>query len=108
MEEFAIYATMKARAGKEREVEALLESLLIYAEAESGTKHWFALRGHDRTYSIFDTFDDETSRESHLQGRIAEALLRHASRLFESDPQIVTLQVVAEKEEREERELTPS
>ena len=37
MEEFAIYATMKARAGQEKEVEALLESLLIYAEAERGT-----------------------------------------------------------------------
>ncbi len=89
-------------------MEALLEGLLIYAEAESGTKHWFALRGHDRTYSIFDTFDDETSRESHLQGRIAEALLGHAASLFESDPQIVMLQVVAESGAREERELTPS
>ena len=99
MEEFAIYATMKARVGREREVEALLDSLLVFAEAERGTKHWFALRGHDRTYSIFDTFDDETSRESHLRGPIAEALLRQASRLFERDPEIVVLQVVAEKED---------
>ena len=50
MENFAIYATIKSKSGKEREVESFLESLLNYAEAEEGTKHWFALRGHDRTY----------------------------------------------------------
>ncbi len=98
MENFAIYATMTARRGKEKEAEALLESLQSYAEAESGTKHWFALRGHDRTYSIFDTFDDQNSRETHLKGQIAQTLLHHASELFESDPHIVTLDVLAEKE----------
>lgn len=95
MENFAIYATMKARQGREAEVEAFLESLLGFAEAESGTKHWFALKGHDRTYSIFDTFDDRESRGSHLQGQIAQTLQKQASELFEDGLQLITLDVIA-------------
>ncbi len=34
LESFAIYASMKAKAGKEAEVDMLLVSLLSYAEAE--------------------------------------------------------------------------
>ena len=102
MEELAIYATMKARPGREGEVEALLESLLSYAEAERGTKHWFALRGHDRTYSIFDTFDDQSALETHLNGRIAEALTGAATELFEGGVQILSLNVLAGKESTSE------
>lgn len=98
MDNFAIYATMKAKAGKEKAVEELLSGLVALAAAETGTKRWYALRGHDRTYSIFDTFLDEHSREDHLQGEIAAALMRHAPELFESGLQIAAFEVLAEKE----------
>ena len=92
MEELAIYATMTARPGKEDEVESFLESLSSYAEAEAGTKHWCALKGHDRT------FENQGSRTSHLEGHIAQALLRRAPELFEGDPQVLLLDVIAEKD----------
>ena len=70
---------------------------MSYAEVEEGTKHWFALRGHERTYSIFDTFDDQTSRETHLTGQIAQALMQVAAELFEDEPQVVLLDVLVTK-----------
>ncbi len=62
MEIYAICATMKAKEGRERDVENFLERLLRYAEGEEGIKHLLALRGHDRTYSIFDRLEDRRSR----------------------------------------------
>ena len=97
MEELAIYATMKAKPGKEEEAEALLESLSGYAEAETGTKRWFALKGHDRTFAIFDTFEDKGSRTAHLEGQLAQQLLGRAPGIFEDGPQVVLLEIVAEK-----------
>ncbi len=106
MENFAVYATMKAKQGKEKEVESFLESLLRFAEAEKGTKRWFALRGHDRTYSIFDTFDDRESRGSHLEGQIAQALQEHASELFEDGLQLITLDVLTGSTAMRQRDLS--
>ena len=97
MENFAIYGTMRAKEGKEQEVENFLKGLLTFAEGETGTKRWFALRGKDGMFGIFDTFDDQASRLCHLNGRIARALSEKAADLFEGDLQLVTVDVVAEK-----------
>ncbi len=101
MEELAIYATMTAKPGKEDEVELFLESLSSLAEAETGTKHWFALKGHNRAFAIFDTFENEGSRTSHLEGHIALAILRRAPELFEDNLKLLLLDVLAEKDEEE-------
>lgn len=97
MESFGIYATMKAREGKEREVETLLASLQALAESEQGTKRWFAMRGRDRMYAIFDTFDDWGSRETHMNGEIPKRLESRAPDLFEGGAvALVFLDVAAE------------
>ncbi len=69
MENYANYATMKAKEGQERQVEAFLESLLALAEIERGTKHWFALRRHDQSYSIFKPLKTESPAGSILEAR---------------------------------------
>ena len=41
MAKFALYAELKAKAGKEAEVEAFLKQGAVMAKAEPGTVHWY-------------------------------------------------------------------
>ena len=54
-----ILATLKAKPGKESEVEAFLKSALPLANQEAETVVWFALRLDLSTFGIFDAFAGE-------------------------------------------------
>lgn len=98
MVKFAIYGEVKAKPGKEAEVEAFLKQGAEMAKAEPGTIHWYAIK-EDRpgVYGIFDTFNDEAGREAHLNGDIASALMAKADELFSEPPAIRKIAVIAEK-----------
>ncbi|MBV8540071.1 MAG: hypothetical protein JO364_10305 [Pseudonocardiales bacterium] len=49
------------------------------------------------TYGIFDVFGDNSGREAHLSGRVAEALMAQAPDLFDSTPKIEKIDVLATK-----------
>jgi quinol monooxygenase YgiN len=83
--------------GKDAEVEAFLESALPAVRAEAGTTAWFAIRFGRSEYGIFDVFPDDASRDAHLGGTVAAALMRRSSELFTQPPQIMRLDVIAEK-----------
>ena len=97
MEKLALYGRLKAKSGKEHEVEAFLKQGAEMAMKESGTVRWFAIREDNGAYSIFDTFNDEAGREAHLNGEIAKALMAKADELFSEPPQIHKITVLAEK-----------
>ena len=97
MSKLALYGRMKAKPGKEAEVEAFLTQGATMAQAEQGTVDWFAIKEDDGAYSIFDTFDTEAAREAHLNGEIAKALMAKASELFTEPPQIHKISVLAKK-----------
>jgi quinol monooxygenase YgiN len=97
MSKKAIYAELEARRGKEAEVEAFLKSALPLVNAEPGTETWFAIKLDNGKYGIFDTFEDETGRNAHLNGKVAAALMAKASELFAQTPAIHKLDVLAEK-----------
>jgi quinol monooxygenase YgiN len=97
MAKFALYGHLKAKPGKEAEVEAFLKQGATMAELEKGTLHWFALKEDDGAYGIFDTFNDEASREAHLNGDIAKALMARADELFSEPPKIHKIALIAEK-----------
>lgn len=80
MNEFAIWAELDAKPGKEREVEEFLKSAQPVAERESGTTSWYALKLGPAKFGIFDTFADEQGRDAHLNGEIAKALFARAQR----------------------------
>src|SRR5437667_2532539 len=65
----------EALPGKEDEVERFLAGALPMVEEEPATTAWFAIRLGPSTFGIFDVFPDESGREAHLSGRVAEALL---------------------------------
>jgi quinol monooxygenase YgiN len=92
-----ILATLKAKPGKESEVEAFLKSALPLANQEMGTIVWFALRLDSSTFGIFDAFADETGRNAHLSGPIAAALMEKWKDLLAEPPKIEKINVLAAK-----------
>ena len=98
MAKLALYAELKAKPGKEQEVEAFLKQGATMAQSEKGTIHWYAIK-EDKpgVYGIFDTFDDEQGREAHLHGEIAKALMGKADELLSEPPMIRKIGLLAEK-----------
>lgn len=88
---------LEAKHGKDDEVEDFLCSSLPLVRLETGTKAWFAVRFGRSEYGIVDFFPDEESRDAHLNGAVASALLQKADELFENSPDIQKIDVLASK-----------
>jgi quinol monooxygenase YgiN len=97
MAKYALYVALKAKPGKEKDVEAFLKQGAEMAKNEAGTVSWFGLHEDGGSYSVFDTFNDEAGRDAHLNGEIAKALMAKASELFVDPPQIHKINIVADK-----------
>src|ERR1700753_3404191 len=98
MAKYALYAELKAKPGKEAEVEAFLKQGGAMAQSEAGTLNWYGFK-EDKpgVFGIFDTFDDEAGREAHLTGEIAKALMAKAGELLIEPPKIDRIDLIAEK-----------
>ena len=98
MAKFALYAELKAKPGKEADVEAFLKQGAEMAKAEIGTVHWYGFK-EDKSgvFGVFDTFNDEAGRDAHLNGEIAKALMAKASELFSEPPKIHKIDILAVK-----------
>jgi len=94
----SILARVVAKPGKEKEVESFLKSALALAEEEKDTVSWYALRIDEKTFGVFDTFNDDEGRDAHLNGKIAKALMARASELFAQPPVIEKVEVLAAKD----------
>ena len=97
MVKYALYGLLKAKPGKEAEVEAFLKQGAELARKEKATVTWYAIKEDDGRYGIFDTFEDEAGREAHLNGEIAKALMAKAGELLAEPPQIHKIAVLATK-----------
>ena len=97
MAKYALYVSLKAKPGKEKDVEAFLKQGAEMAKKEAGTVSWFGLHENAGHYSVFDTFNDEAGRDAHLNGEIAKALMAKASELFANAPQIHKINILADK-----------
>ncbi|MDQ2746210.1 MAG: antibiotic biosynthesis monooxygenase [Acidobacteriota bacterium] len=92
-----LFVKLHAKAGKEAEVEAFLNSGLGLVNDEPLTKTWYAVKFNDSTFGIFDTFDGDEGRDAHLNGKVAEALMANADALLASPPSIEKIDVLAAK-----------
>ena len=97
MAKYALYVSLKAKPGKEKDVEAFLKQGAEMAKKEAGTVTWYGLKEDEGNYSVFDTFNDEAGRDAHLTGEIAKALMAKASELFANAPQIHKINILADK-----------
>jgi quinol monooxygenase YgiN len=93
----SVYVNMEAKPGKEADVEAFLKGALPLVEAEPGTIAWFAIRTGPTNFGIFDVFENEASREAHLNGKVAAALFAKAPELFASAPTVDKPDILAAK-----------
>src|SRR5260221_14645132 len=89
----ALFVRLEAKPGKEKEVSQFLQAGLGLAQQEGTTPVWFALQLGPSTFGIFDAFADESGRQAHLNGPIAQALMAKADELFSRPPQIEAIEV---------------
>ena len=94
---FGVLALLEAKPDTGGDLGRFLENGRALAVAEVGTVTWYAFKVGETTYGIFDTFEDEDSRQAHLDGEIPKALASVAPDLLASDPDIRTVEIVAVK-----------
>ena len=92
-----LFVRLEAKPGKEEELAAFLMQGLDLAKQETTTPVWFALRLGSGSFAIFDAFNDETQRQAHLIGPIAEALMVQAPHLLAEPPAIQPLEIIGAK-----------
>jgi quinol monooxygenase YgiN len=93
----AIWVMLKAKPGKEADVEAFLKQGASMANNEPDTVTWYGLKIAPGMYGVFDTFSDEAGRDAHLSGEIAKALMANAPDLFSNEIKIETMEILASK-----------
>jgi quinol monooxygenase YgiN len=93
----ALLARPEAKPDQVETLRSFLTEALSLAEDEEKTLSWYALQIGPTTFGIFDTFEGEEGRQSHLDGEIASALLDRADELLQEPPQIERVEVLAAK-----------
>jgi len=88
---------LEAKEGQEDEGARFLEGGQALLEDEPDTTAWFAIRLGPSTFGIFDVFADDSGRDAHLNGRVAETLMGRAEELFAQAPSIEKVDVIASK-----------
>ena len=97
MLELALLVRLEAKPGRESDIMAFLEAGLALANQETTTPLWFALRLGPTTFGVFDAFADESGRQAHLVGPIAQALMANAPELLAEPPTIERIDVLGAK-----------
>ena len=92
-----LFVRLEAKPGKEKDVAAFLMQGLELANQETTTPLWFALQLGPATFAIFDAFQEESGRQTHLGGPIAAALMAQAPNLLAAPPVIERVDVLGAK-----------
>jgi quinol monooxygenase YgiN len=88
---------LEAKPGRENDVEEFVKSALPIVEDEPDTTAWFGIKLGPSTFGIFDVFPDDSGRQAHLQGKVAQALQENGPDLLAEDPSIEQVDVLAAK-----------
>ena len=97
MAKHAIWVMLKAKPGKEEDVEAFLKQGAAMSLEEPRTVTWYGVKMGPGMYGVFDTFNDEEGRDAHLSGEIAKALMANAKELFSNEIKIEKMEILADK-----------
>jgi len=98
MAKFAFLIEMKAKPGKEADVEAFLAKEASLVKDEAGTLTWHASKvdGEPGVYRVFDTFVDEAAGEAQMSGPPGQEFVERADDLF-VETKVDRLQVIIHK-----------
>jgi len=97
MVSLGLFVRLEAKPGKEKEVAGFLAQALEMANQEATTRLWFSLRLGPSTFGVFDAFSDESGRQAHLNGPIAQALMANAPNLLAAPPSIEKTEILGAK-----------
>lgn len=92
-----LFVRLKAKPGKEADVEGFLRTGLSIVNQEPATVAWFGIRLGPSTFGVFDAFPNDAGRQAHLTGGVAQALMAKASDLLAEPPAIEQLDVLFAK-----------
>ncbi|KAJ6478981.1 hypothetical protein C8R45DRAFT_833064 [Mycena sanguinolenta] len=98
-----------AKSDQVNATQKFLEGAIPLVQAEPGTIQWYAVQFTNvdpPTFAIFDTFNSEADRNTHLNGKVAGALFANADTLFVADPIINNANVLASKVQNGDGSLT--
>jgi quinol monooxygenase YgiN len=90
--------TFAPKSGHERDAAQFLEGAQPLVEDEPKTIAWFALRLADGHYGIFDVFPDNQGRLAHMAGRVPREIVKNATNLLGSFPDMNLNNVLAYKD----------
>jgi quinol monooxygenase YgiN len=93
----ALFVRLEAKSGKENDVAKFLRDGQSLVLQEPATTAWFGIQFGPTTFGIFDAFPDESGRDAHLSGKVAEALMQKAPDLLAQPPKIEKADVLADK-----------
>ena len=88
---------LEAKPGRELDVENFLREALPLVDDEPATVQWYAVRLGPASFAIIDAFPDESGRQAHLGGQVADALMQKAPELLAQEPSIEQFDVLAAK-----------
>lgn len=88
---------LEAKPGMEKELSDFLTNAATLAEAEAGTKVWFALQTAESTFWIVDAFQSDDDRSAHMSGEITKALSKKGGELLAASPVVLAADVLASK-----------
>ncbi len=97
MKNLGLLVTLKAKPEKAATVAEFIKGAVDLAREENKTLSWYGFRIDETTFGIFDTFEDESGREAHLNGEIAKALMSKADELLSQAPDIKKIKVLSSK-----------
>jgi len=91
-----LHVLIKAKKEKIDDVRKFLISALPLVEQEPQTVHWAAIEvPGTNIFGIIDEFKDESGRQAHLNGKVAEALFANVDALLESPPDVKQTTILA-------------
>ncbi len=93
----AVWVEMEAKPGREAEVEQLLHSFAPIVQNEPDTTGWFAMKLGDSKFAIFDTFNGESGRRTHLSDEMAKTLMSKTEGLLVNPMAIQQIAILAAK-----------
>jgi len=95
MKKLGLLITLKAKEGKELELSNFLNEAVNLARREEKTITWYSFRIDRSTFGIFDTFENESGREAHLNGAIASGIMELAPGLLLETPKIEKVEILS-------------
>ena len=97
MHQYAFFARLRARRGREKELEAFIEEGDRHTQADPDIVRSFSMKEADGIYCLFDVFESEAARAAHFGGATAKRLGSVTDTLLREAPEVRLLTIIRQK-----------